>query len=74
MGKDYPPYHYFICPECDKEKEIPKKDFVKHLKEVHDIHETSGKRSLLMHINRRPRHAASFEWTIAGKTFYEYYG
>ncbi len=74
MTKSYPPFRYFICPECDKDKEIQPKDFPLHLKDVHNIIETKGHKSLLMHVNKEPRHAASFEWTIGGKTFYEYYG
>lgn len=73
-GLDYPPYRYFICPECDKEKEISPKGFPAHLKEFHNITEAKGNRSLMMHINKEPRHAASFKWEIGGKTFYEYYG
>jgi len=72
--KDYPPYRYFICPECDKDKEIKPSEFEAHLKDIHGIAEAKGRRSLLMHINRRPRHAGSFEWEIGGKKFYEYYG
>ena len=71
--KDYPPYRYFICPECDKEKEIPAKEFANHV-ESHGIAEKTGKRSLMLHINRKPRHTSSYEWIIGGKTFYEYIG
>ena len=71
---DYPPYHIFICPECDKLCEMSKDDFIAHLKDVHEIAEPKGKRTLMMHMSRKPRHCASYEWTIADKTFYEYRG
>ncbi len=71
--EDYPPYRYFICPECDKEKEIPPKEFPKHV-ENHGITEKKGERSLILHIARKPRHTGQYEWIIGGKTFYEYYG
>ena len=74
MSTFYPPYHYFICPECDKDKKIGRKEFVNHLKEVHNINETKGNRQLMMHVSKEPRHCSSYEWTIGGKTFYEYYG
>ncbi len=81
MAVDYPAYHIFVCPECDDNAgmkypdrtEMEKDEFIKHLKEVHSI-EPKGKRNLMMHINRKPRHCASYEWTIEGKTFYEYRG
>lgn len=79
---DYPPYHVFICPECDgndrmnydERTEMDKKAFIAHLKDVHKIDTTKGKRSLMMHMSKKPRHCASYEWTIEGKTFYEYIG
>jgi len=70
----YPPYHYFICPGCDEDKELSPKEFASHVKDVHGISETTGKRSLMMHMSKEPRHAASYKWEIGGKTFYEYYG
>ncbi len=72
--EESPPYHYFICPGCDVKKEIPPKDFIIHLLRVHDIQEAKGKRELMVHISKEPRHASSYKWTIGGKTFYEYYG
>lgn len=82
MSIDYPPYHFFTCPECDKSNEVEfdkgpvmdKKEFIAHLKEVHGINKPKGNRTLMMHISREPRHCASYEWTIEGKTFYEYRG
>jgi len=74
MSEDYPPYHYFVCRECNEDVEIDPKDFPAHLKDTHGITDKEGKRSLLMHINQRPRHASSYEWEIGGKKFYEYYG
>lgn len=75
MGKEdfYPPYRYFICPECDKEKEISPIELLAHLR-GHGITETKGTKELMLHISKKPRHCASYEWTIGGKTFYEYYG
>lgn len=72
--KFYPPFHYFLCPECDVDKEIQPKDFSTHLKNVHNIIETKGQRSLMLHINKKPRHCSSYKWEIGGKEFYEYYG
>ena len=72
-SKFYPPFHYFICPECDKEVEIQPKCFTAHLKE-HGITATKGQKSLMLHINKKPRHMSSYEWKIGGKIFYEYYG
>ncbi len=75
MSEDYPPYNYFICPECDKEKEMSRPEFAKHLKTIHQLEEPiKGVRNMMMHINKKPRHAGSFEWTINDMTFYEYYG
>ena len=75
MGaKFYPPYHYFICPECDEDCEIKPVEFPAHIKDVHGITETKGTRSLMLHINKEPRHASSYSWEIGGKTFYEYFG
>jgi len=70
----YPPYHYFICPECDKDKEMSGKEMMVHLKEVHKIKNLEGNRELLMHINKKPRHSSTYKWTIEGKEIYEYYG
>lgn len=70
----YPPYHIFVCKECNEKVEMEREEFVKHLKEVHDMPKPKGNRSLMMHMSKKPRHCASFEWTIEGKTFYEYYG
>lgn len=79
----YPPYNVFICPECDpeRENEIKAKDFPDHLKTIHGITDTKGKRSftkgkrsLMMHINKKPRHSSSYKWEIAKKTFYQYIG
>ncbi len=78
----YPPYHIFVCPECDenagiepdKSTGMEREEFLKHLKDAHGMDKPKGKRSLIMHMNKRPRHCASFEWTISDKTFYEYYG
>ena len=82
MSTFYLPYHIFICPECDKNNEMEhdkrtemdKKEFIAHLKDVHKIDKPKGKRSLMMHMSKEPRHCSSYEWTIEGKTFYEYYG
>jgi hypothetical protein len=74
MNDFYPPFHYFICPTCNKDKEIPPSEFAAHVKEIHGITETKGKRDLMVHINKRPRHFSSYEWKIGDKTFYEYYG
>lgn len=68
----YPPYHVFFCKECDKE--MNRKEFIAHLKDAHEIDKPKGNRSLLMHMSRKPRHCSSYEWTIEGKAFYEYYG
>lgn len=70
----YPPYNYFICPECDENKEMKRDEFVEHLKKVHGVDKPKGNRSLMLHINRKPRHSASYKWTIADKIYYEYYG
>ncbi len=83
MAVDYPPYHVFVCPECEDDTprreyperlEMDRKEFIAHLKEVHGINVTKGTRTLMMHMSRKPRHCASYEWTIGGKTFYEYRG
>ena len=78
MTENYPPYHYYVC-SCDPDTEYhkPEDGFFKHLKEKHSI-EANGakvKKELILHINRRPRHAASYKLTFDnGHQIYEYYG
>lgn len=73
-AKFYLPYHYFICPDCDEDAQIPPKEFAAHVQDVHKIYDGKGERSLILHINKKPRHMSTYEWIIGGKTFYEYYG
>ena len=73
----YPPYHYFVC-DCDKDKEFHEMEGLKaHVKENHgiDLNGLKGTRNLMLHINKKPRHASSYRWTFdGGLTLYEYYG
>jgi len=59
------------CPECDRH-DFSTEEFEKHIKEVHDIKSNVGKRSLVMHINRRPKHTYQYQWDIEGMTFFQF--
>jgi hypothetical protein len=78
MTEPYPPYHFYLCYECDPEgeKNMSHNEMVAHLREVHRMKEPiKAKKELLMHINREPRHSATYKVKIEnGPTIHEYYG
>lgn len=76
--KENKPYHYFIC-QCNKDQEFHKVDDLnEHMRSVHnfEIKGVTGKRELMMHINKRPRHASSYRWIFEGLEYevYEHKG
>ena len=75
--EDDKPYRYFVC-KCDPEKEFHEfAELKKHMAEAHDftIEKAKGKKELMMHMNREPRHYSSYQWTFDnGIILYEYNG
>ena len=72
--KDSSPRHFFVCA-CDMQKEMTAKELLAHVKEVHGVNleGKKGKKELISHVNRRPRHISCYKLECEGLTFYEYY-
>jgi len=56
----------YYCETCNDGKCRTKQQVIEHMKKVHSIHCFQGKKELLLHINREPRHISTYRWTIDG--------
>lgn len=60
------------CPNCPEKPEFDSNPaFVAHIKEVHKLDNTRGKRSLVMHLDCADSFHNTYEWEIAGLKFHQ---
>ena len=60
------PYNVFACLTCSPHVELTPEQVPAHLKEVHSVNESKGKRTMQMHIDGDTWFSSEYDWDIGG--------
>jgi hypothetical protein len=68
-----PQFNIWRCLECEGQPEMEHGEFVKHIREVHNIQpDTSGTQTMTMHLDGRDWYQSNYAVTFNGLKFENY--